>query len=508
MPRRRRNIALALLCFAVGLAAQQFSTTAATVLVGVAINLLSNLVENADLAPISRSMRFIRKYLTTGLPPFVSPSEANRPADSNPIWWRITVGALYAAMSLAGVAVGHSLDGPTYELVLIRGEEQQRLLRLDSEFSGHILHPIAHSYLDDVEWWDTYGAPRSGGRSHIGVDILGPKMTPVVAVKDAVVTWLRFDNDSGSIVRLRDEEGWQYQYIHLNNDAPGTDNGSASCIQVLAPRLCHAIAIGGDSATLGLTFESGELLGYIGDGGNAESTASHLHFEIYRLDSESGNVFSVNPTRYVDEARVPSLQDRLDSTLLGTGIEGAVVDTATTLNTVELKGTASSRSSLDRIIQEIRSLGNVAKVAVDEVSVDPAVPAGVDLLRYLGLDSITATVNRSDELIYSNTEMNALEPAVDALSEQTTTSVMVVGYDLPFGHTPTLNGPGYEAAILVTERLIEAGFNPQRITTSTLDMECPIYPDMTGGSMPDISVRILVVTNPTKPLAAQESNCL
>jgi hypothetical protein len=159
--------------------------------------------------------------------------------------------------------------------------------------------PIDPDYLDEVYWSDTWGAPRSGGRSHIGVDIMGPKMVPLVAVNDGVVTWGRFDNDRGTIVRFRDPNGWEYQYIHINNDTPGTDDGNATCLQALSAKLCNALD--GTSIERGTTIQAGELIGYLGDSGNAEWTAPHLHFEIYQPAGD--DTVAVNPTPFVDAAR-------------------------------------------------------------------------------------------------------------------------------------------------------------------------------------------------------------
>ncbi|MCP3989663.1 MAG: DUF4214 domain-containing protein, partial [Actinomycetia bacterium] len=164
--------------------------------------------------------------------------------------------------------------------------------------------PIHRNRIADMHWTDTFGAARSSGRSHIGVDMLGPKMVPLVAVKDATVSWGRFENERGSILRLRDDEGWEYQYIHLNNDTPGTDNGQALCTETFSARLCTFIDGDGDFPD-GVRVTEGEVVAYLGDGGNAEWTASHLHFEIYK-PSESG-AQAINPTPSVDAARARAL---------------------------------------------------------------------------------------------------------------------------------------------------------------------------------------------------------
>ncbi len=160
--------------------------------------------------------------------------------------------------------------------------------------------PIAPDRVDDVYWTDTFGAPRGGGRSHIGVDMMGEKMIPLVAARSGVVTWGRLDNARGSIIRIQDDDGWEYVYIHLNNDTPGTDDGAATCTQVFSPRLCDAVESDGDLRR-GTPVTEGEVIGYMGDGGNAESTRAHLHFEVHRPAGD--DTTPVNPTPSVDQAR-------------------------------------------------------------------------------------------------------------------------------------------------------------------------------------------------------------
>ena len=117
-----------------------------------------------------------------------------------------------------------------------------------------------------------FGACRAGcTRRHEGVDILAPKMTPVYAAADATVSWL---GSSCCSVFLLHDDGWQTWYIHLNNDTPGTDDG-----------LGWGIAEG---IVPGARVTAGQLIGWVGDSGNAEDTAPHLHFELHAPGRDQG----------------------------------------------------------------------------------------------------------------------------------------------------------------------------------------------------------------------------
>lgn len=130
----------------------------------------------------------------------------------------------------------------------------------------------------DVTYWvDTFGAPRSGGRTHAGNDLMAPKMTPILAVVDGTVDWLNLTGKLSSYnnlpyynLLLHGDDGNDYFYIHLNNDTPGTDDGQGGPEHAYAPGL-----------TNGSRVKTGQVIGYVGDSGNAEETAPHLHFEIH-----------------------------------------------------------------------------------------------------------------------------------------------------------------------------------------------------------------------------------
>jgi hypothetical protein len=100
----------------------------------------------------------------------------------------------------------------------------------------------------------TFGAPRDAGRrSHHGVDIFAPRGTPVVAAADGVVS-VRTSNLGGQVIWLRDRRGGRrLYYAHLND---------------------WAVADGAE-------VKIGDVIGYIGNTGNARTTPPHLHFGVY-----------------------------------------------------------------------------------------------------------------------------------------------------------------------------------------------------------------------------------
>lgn len=134
-----------------------------------------------------------------------------------------------------------------------------------------VVKPIAFPVDGKVTYTDTYGAPRSDGRTHEGQDLMGPKMTRLVAAVSGEVFRIKFDNLSagGNSVVIKADDGWTYHYLHVNNDTPGTDDGKATRAQAFPSNI-----------VLGARVAKGQLVGFMGDSGNAEGTAPHLHFEI------------------------------------------------------------------------------------------------------------------------------------------------------------------------------------------------------------------------------------
>ncbi len=139
-------------------------------------------------------------------------------------------------------------------------------------FSSHAqVQDIVFPVQADYSFRNDFGDPRDGGtRSHLGIDIIADKMTPLVAVADGTITFIAIPEASwGYALSIRDNAGYTYRYLHINNDTPGTDDGQGGIENAYASGLRR-----------GSNVTRGQLIGWVGDSGNAEQTISHLHFEI------------------------------------------------------------------------------------------------------------------------------------------------------------------------------------------------------------------------------------
>jgi hypothetical protein len=144
--------------------------------------------------------------------------------------------------------------------------------------SASEFYPMVFPVDGENRYRDTWGAPRSGVRTHEGTDILADKMVPVLAAADGTVGWIH-DEVGGNCcaMALEHDDGWSSWYIHLNNDTPGTDDG-----------LGWGFAEGIEQ---GARVTAGQLIAYVGDSGNAEWTSSHLHFELHQPDGTKVNPY-------------------------------------------------------------------------------------------------------------------------------------------------------------------------------------------------------------------------
>jgi murein DD-endopeptidase MepM/ murein hydrolase activator NlpD len=100
---------------------------------------------------------------------------------------------------------------------------------------------------------NTWGAPRSGGRTHKGVDITAVRNAPVVAIESGTVTRTSNSTLGGLSIYLSGNSGSRYYYAHLDYIEGGIAGGTSVSV--------------------------GQLLGGNGTTGNAPSWIPHVHFQ-------------------------------------------------------------------------------------------------------------------------------------------------------------------------------------------------------------------------------------
>ncbi len=133
----------------------------------------------------------------------------------------------------------------------------------------HITFPVPSANASDFT--DDFASDR-GAWSHKGQDIYQPKLAKIVAATDGTITNLLVSVAStgpGNLLEITAPDGWKTEYMHINNDSPGTDDDSNSPEYRFAPGIAKGSVVKG-----------GDFIAYVGDSGDAESTTSHLHFEI------------------------------------------------------------------------------------------------------------------------------------------------------------------------------------------------------------------------------------
>lgn len=107
------------------------------------------------------------------------------------------------------------------------------------------------------QFGDTYGAFRGdvSGDWHHGDDIFAPLGAPVLAVADGIVFSVGWNDVGGNRFWVRDAQGNEFYFAHLSAFTPLAKNGA------------HVRA--------------GEMLGFVGNTGDAQGTPTHLHFEVH-----------------------------------------------------------------------------------------------------------------------------------------------------------------------------------------------------------------------------------
>jgi len=158
------------------------------------------------------------------------------------------------------------------ELERIRREEERRRAELARIAllgpAGGVANEALPGFICPVAgvtaFTDTWGAPRSGGRVHVGVDMMGPRGMPLVAVADGTID-IGYGTLGGKVVYVNADYGARFFYAHLDSYPEGLVDGQ--------------------------WVTRGTVIGYMGDTGNPAPGAYHLHFSIYPTGSGAVNPY-------------------------------------------------------------------------------------------------------------------------------------------------------------------------------------------------------------------------
>lgn len=160
----------------------------------------------------------------------------------------------------------------------------KNVTKLDGDIVKNLVIPILFSVaLEDIT--PNFGEPRDGGtRTHEGLDMLAPKGTPIITPTDAVVLHISKGTSAGNYVTTANPGDETFTYMHLNDIA---------------------------DLEVGEILQKGELVGYVGTSGNAESGPAHLHLEI-RENRKLRDPFSRITRELSLETKMHYLDDILD----------------------------------------------------------------------------------------------------------------------------------------------------------------------------------------------------
>ena len=113
---------------------------------------------------------------------------------------------------------------------------------------------------------DSWGAPRSGGRTHRGVDMFGPQSARLLAVAGGTITIVN-GGLGGRGIWLHSDNGVDYYYAHLS----------------------------GWAVNQGARVTAGQVVGYNGASGNAYGGLPHLHLQLHP-NGRTSSAYNPYPT--------------------------------------------------------------------------------------------------------------------------------------------------------------------------------------------------------------------
>jgi len=246
-----------------------------------------------------------------------------------------------------------------------------------------LIFPVlgAATYVDD------FGDARGQG-GHEGNDLMAPKRALALAAEAGHVKFWTTSGRAGCMLYLDGVSGTQYLYIHLNNDLTLGNDNSGTCVPGVA--FATGLKSGGRVA-------AGEPIGFVGDSGDADGIASHLHFEVH---PDGGG--AVSPYRYLRRAL----------TLLFAAKPGSTFTLALTGTVV-----AAAGEELSLRLERVRSWPGGRKIEQTGQEIVVAVPATASIEGVAGATNLsTGTL---DLLAPGSSVTVYTEPAKATLAAQT-----------------------------------------------------------------------------------------
>lgn len=141
-----------------------------------------------------------------------------------------------------------SISQQTQSFVVAKWQ-QLSLLQQELPTENSLPSPLPEQHLTD-----TWGAARSQGRSHEGIDIFAPRGTPIQSTTQGIVSKVGENTLGGRVVVVVGPGGAGHYYAHLEDYADISPNDWV---------------------------DAGDIIGYVGDSGNAKGTPPHVHYGIY-----------------------------------------------------------------------------------------------------------------------------------------------------------------------------------------------------------------------------------
>ena len=141
-----------------------------------------------------------------------------------------------------------SISQQTQSFVVAKWQ-QMSLLQQELPAENSLPSPLPEQNLTD-----TWGAARSQGRSHEGIDIFAARGTPIQSTTQGIVRKIGENNLGGRVVVVVGPGGAGHYYAHLEDYADIAPNDWVN---------------------------AGDVIGYVGDSGNAKGTPPHVHYGIY-----------------------------------------------------------------------------------------------------------------------------------------------------------------------------------------------------------------------------------